>query len=96
MMEEELELLAAKIDGGVYACIEADVSLCFKNPPADLRAWYKPMRKVPSKDGYSNTLRTKCSIRPEKASFKCWNGDRQPMSIDQIKLLDWPSSTFAA
>ena len=52
-------------------------------------------KKESAKEGYANTLRTKCTIGEEKASFKCWDGEKKPLTISEIRSIDWPSSTFA-
>ena len=41
-------------------------------------------------------MRCTCTISDEKASSKCWNGNtRQLAEIEEIKHIDWPSSSFA-
>ena len=84
------------IDEGVYSWIAASPEKCFKTVPKDLEGMFKSLRKEPSKEGYCSTMRTKCTISEDKASFKCWNGNtRQPMGVEEIKRIDWPNSSFA-
>ena len=98
-MTEELEKLAAKIDEAVYGIVETDSGRLFKNPPKDLASWYKSIKKEASKMEYASTLRTKCTFGGDKASFKCWDGDRRPLSFEDIKnrlaqLHVWVRSNF--
>ena len=65
------------------------------SPPKDISYWYKSIKKEASKDGYSDTLRTKCTITEQRASFTCWDGDRRAMSTSGIKKNNWPQSPFA-
>ena len=95
IMNAELEEVVSKIDDAVYKWIAANPNRYFKTPPKDFDSWYKSPKKVPAKDGYANTLRTKCTIGEEKASFKCWDADKKQLTISEIRGIDWPSSTFA-
>ena len=70
IMNSELEQVVAKIDDTVYKWIAANPNRYFKTPPKDFDSWYKSPRKESAKEGYANTLRPKCTINEEKASFK--------------------------
>ena len=89
----ELERVADKIDSDVRGFIEKNSDRYFKTPPKE--DWYKSIKKEPSKEGYDGTLRTKLTIKEDSCSFKCWDGDKKPMTIEQIKALDWPSTGIA-
>ena len=95
MMNEKLHNLVNKIDSDVFNAICKESNRYFKTPPKDLGSWYKSLRKEASKEGYTDTLRTKCTISEDRASFKCWDEDRRPMSISDIRKINWPQSTFA-
>ena len=95
IMNAELEEVVSKIDDAVYKWIAANPNRYFKTPPKDFDSWYKSPRKALTKEGYANTLRTKCTIGEEKASFKCWDADKKQLTISEIRGIDWPSSTFA-
>ena len=89
----ELQQLGNKIDTEVRSYIEKNFDRYFKNPPKD--DWYKSIIKESSKDGYEGTLRTKVTIKEDKVSFKCWDQDRNLMTVEQIKAIHWPSTGFA-
>ena len=95
IMNSELEEVVAKIDDAVYRWIAANPTRYFKTPPRDFDSWYKSPKKASTKEGYANTLRTKCTIGDEKASFKCWDGDKKALTISELRSIDWPSSSFA-
>ena len=94
VLTEELEALCSKIDDAVRGAVEKDPNRYFKGPLKE--DWYKPLKKEPSKEGYASTMRTKLTIGEERCSFKCWDADKNPMSIGQIKALHWPTTAFAA
>ena len=95
IMNEDLDKLVTKIDTDVFNWVSKDSNRYFKTPPKDLMSWYKSLRKASSKEGYSDTLRTKCTIADDKASFKCWDEDRKSMTVADIRKISWPQSTFA-
>ena len=95
IMNAELEDVVSKIDDAIYKWIEGNPTRYLKTPPKDLASWYKSPRKESNKEGYASTLRTKCTIDDQKASFKCWDGDRKPISITELREIEWPNSTFA-
>ena len=35
------------------------------------------------------------AIRDSSCSFKCWDANKKPMTIQEIKDIHWPSTTFA-
>ena len=69
-MNEELSNPVDKIDTDVFNWIPEESNRFFKTPPKDLGSWYKPLGKEASQEGYSDTLRTKCTTSDGKASFK--------------------------
>ena len=89
----ELDNLCTKIDSEVRGFIEKKPDRYFKNPPKE--DWYKSIKKESSKEGYEGTLRTKVTIKEDKVSFKCWDADRNHMTLEQIKAIQWPSTSFA-
>ena len=93
ILTEELEALCAKLDDSVRGCIEKDPDRYFRTPPKE--DWYKPFKKEASKEGYASTMRTKLTISEEGCSFKCWDDKKQPMTLEQVKSIHWPSTTFA-
>ena len=95
MINGDLRNLVDKIDTDVFTWISKDSNRYFKTPPKDLASWYKSLRKEASKEGYSDTLRTKCTISEDKASFKCWDEERRQMSVSEIRKINWPQTTFA-
>ena len=40
-------------------------------------------------------MRTKVTIKEDKVSFKCWDQNRNPMTVEQIKAIQWPTTGFA-
>ena len=44
---------------------------------------------------YSDTMRTKCTIREEKAAFKRWDAERRQMHIAEIRQINWSQPMFA-
>ena len=95
IMNEDLNKLVTKIDNDVFNWVSSDSNRYFKTPPKDLTSWYKSLRKEASKEGYSDTLRTKCTIAEDKVSFKCWDADKHQMTIAEIRKINWPQSSFA-
>mgnify|MGYP003323837295 CR=1 FL=1 len=95
IMNDQLEKLVNKVDDAVLAWVKANPERYFKNPPKDLTEWYKSLRKEAAKEGYANTLRCKCTMGENKASFKCWDADRNLMTYDEIRNIDWPESVLA-
>ena len=93
VLTPELERLADKIDTEVRGFIEKNSERYFKTPPKE--DWYKSVKKAPSKEGYEGTLRTKLTIKEDSCSFKCWDAAKKPMTIEQIKALDWRSTGIA-
>ena len=89
----ELDNLCTKIDSEVRGFIEINPDRYFKNPPKE--DWYKSLKKESSKEGYDGTLRTKVTIKEDKCSFKCWDEDRKLMSFEQVKAIQWPTTSFA-
>ena len=89
----ELQQLGTKIDTEVKGFIEKNSERYFKNPPKD--DWYKSIIKESSKERYEGTLRTKVTIKADKVSFKCWDQNRNPMTVEQIKAIQWPTTGFA-
>ena len=84
-----------KIDALVLEWINKDVHRYFKNAPKDISSLYKSLRKEATKEGYANTLLAKCTITSTKASFRCWDGDKNPMTVAGIKDIEWPNFAFA-
>ena len=37
----------------------------------------------------------RATIKEDKASFKCWDQNRNPMTVEQIKAIQWPTTGFA-
>ena len=93
VLTDELEQVCTKIDTEVRSAIEKDTTKHFKNPPKD--DWFNSLKKEPSKEGYEGTMGTKLTIRDSSCSFKCWDANKKPMTIQEIKDLHWPSTTFA-
>ena len=40
-------------------------------------------------------MRTQLTIAEKRCSFKCWDENKQLLTLDQIKAIHWPSTTFA-
>ena len=59
-----------------------------RNAPSDLGSWYKSVKKTASKEGYADTLRTKCTIEDKRASFKCWDAERKLMTPEEIRAIE--------
>ena len=95
VMTEEMQNMVTNIDKEVLDWISNDTAKYFMTPPKDISSWYKSVKKEASKEGYSDTLRTKCTITEEKNSSKCWDGDKRAMSTGDIKKINWPQSSFA-
>ncbi|MDA8583821.1 hypothetical protein N9L68_06290 [bacterium] len=95
VMTEVMQTMVTNIDKEVLDWTSNDTARYFKSPPKDIPSWYKSVNKEASKEGYSDTLRTTCTIIGEMASFKCWYGDRSAISTGDIKNINWPPSTFA-
>ena len=93
ILTDELEALCVKIDDSVRYCIEKDPDRYFKTPPKE--DWYKPLKKEASKEGYASSMRTKLTIGETRCSFKCWAARKEPMTLEQVKSIQWPSTAFA-
>ncbi|MDA8583356.1 hypothetical protein N9L68_03960 [bacterium] len=62
VMTEEMHNMVTNIDKDVLDWISNATTRYFKTPPTYLSSWYKSVKQESSKEGYSDTLRTKCTI----------------------------------
>ena len=93
----ELERLAAHIDEVVQAAVTQNPTTWYSKVPKNLENLYNSCRRAASKEGYTDLLRTKCSLRERSASFKAWDLEKQTqLTVDQLKTeVDWPNSAMA-
>ena len=96
-MTPQLGDLADHQDEMVQRIVGANPTTWFSKPPKNLDTLYNSARRPASKEGYSDTFRTKCSLREKSASFKAWDLEkREPLKVDQLKSdVDWPNSACA-
>ena len=59
----DLERLAAHIDQVVQAAVTQNPTTWYSKVPKNLENLYNSCRRAASKEGYSDTFRTKCSLR---------------------------------
>ncbi len=92
-----LERLAAHIDEVVQRQVQASPTTWYSKVPRNLESLYNSCRRAASREGYSDTFRTKCSLREKSASFKAWDLEKQTqLTVDQLKQeVDWPNSAMA-
>ena len=93
----ELEKLADHIDSVIQKQVQANPSTWYSKVPKNLENLYNSCRRPASKDGYSDTFRTKASLREKSASFKAWDLEKAcALSVGQLKTeVDWPNSAMA-
>mgnify|MGYP003316692775 CR=1 FL=1 len=92
----ELERLAAHIDDVVQAAVTQNPTTWYSKVPKNLENLYNSCRRTASKEGYTDTFRTKCSMREKSASFKAWDLERRTaLTVNDLKSLDWPNSRMA-
>ena len=93
----ELAKLADWIDECVQRQVMASPATWYRQVPKALDSLYNSCRRTASKKGYSDTFRTKCSLREKSASFKAWDLEKQvQLTVDQLKNeVDWPNSEMA-
>ena len=94
-MTPELAKLAEWIDECIQRQVKENPATWFsKVPKAQL---YNSCHRTASKEAYSDTFRTKCSLREKSASFKAWDLEKQvQLTVDQLKNeVDWPNSEMA-
>ncbi len=93
----ELERLAAHIDDVVQAAVTQNPSTRYSKVPKNLENLHNSCRRAASKEGYTDLLRTKCSLRERSASFKAWDLEKATqLTVDQLKTeVDWPNSAMA-
>ena len=69
----------------------------YSKVPKNIDSLYNSCRRAASKEGYSDTFRTKLSLRERSASCKAWDLEKgAQMSVDELKQLDWPNTAIAA
>ena len=93
----ELEKLATWIDCVIQKQVQSTPTTWYSKVPKNLESLYNSCRRAASKEGYSDTFRTKCSLREKSASFKAWDLEKQTqLTVDQLKQeVDWPNSAMA-
>ena len=93
----QLSKLADHLGAMIPKVVGANPTQWFSKTPKNLDALYTSARRPASKEGYSDTFRTKCSLREKSASFKAWDLERrEQLSVDQLKAeVDWPNSCMA-
>ena len=93
----ELESLANHIDGVIQKQVQSSPTTWYSKVPKNLEGLYNSCRRAASKEGYSDTLRSKCSLREKSASFTAWDLEKQTqLTVDQLKQeVDWPNSEMA-
>ena len=93
----DLERLAAHIDAVVQEHVTLTPCAWYSKIPKNLENLYNSCRRTASKEGYTDTFRTTCSLREKSASFKAWDLEKQAqLSVDQLKSeVDWPNSAMA-
>ena len=93
----ELEKLAAYIDEAVQRQVQASPTTWYSKVPKNLENLYNSCQRTASKEGLSDTFRTKASLREKSASFKAWDLEKQvQLTVDQLKNeVDWPGSAMA-
>ena len=69
-MTPQLGDLADHLDEMVQRIVGANPTQWFSKPPKNLDTLYNSARRPASKEGYTDTFRTKCSLRDKSASFK--------------------------
>lgn len=70
--------------------MEIDTS---RPPPKE--DFYKSLTKEASKEGNASTMRIKLAVGEDRCSFKCWDENKQLLTVGQINAVHWPSTTFA-
>ena len=93
----ELEKLANHIDSVIQKQVQANPSTWYSKVPKNLENLYNSCRRPASKEGYSDTFRTKASLREKSASFKAWDLEKGcALTVGQLKNeVDWPNSAMA-
>ena len=93
----DLEKLASWIDEVVQRQVQANPTTWYSKVPKNIESLYNSCRRTASKEGYTDTFRTKCSMREKSASFKAWDLEKQTqLTVDQLKQeVDWPNSEMA-
>ena len=85
-MTPQLGDLADHLDEMVQRIVGANPTTWFSKPPKNLDTLYNSARRPASKEGYSDTFRTKCSLRDKSASFKAWDLEaRSQITVDALK-----------
>ena len=70
---DQLQKLAEHIDSVVQKQVQTSPSTWYSKVPKNLENLYNSCRRPASKEGYSDTFRTKASLREKSASFKAWD-----------------------
>ena len=64
----ELEQLATWIDSVIQKQVQSSPTTWYSKVPKNLETLYNSCRRTASKEGYTDTFRTKCSMRVKTAS----------------------------
>ena len=82
----ELEKLAGWIDEVVQRQVQSSPTTWYSKVPKNLENLYNSCRRPASREGYSDTFRTKASLREKSASFKAWDLEKAcALSVAQLK-----------
>ena len=93
----QLAKLAEHLDAVIQKTVGANPTTWYSKAPKNLDTLYNSARRTASKEGYTDTFRTKCSLRERSASFKAWDLEKKTqLAVDQLKNeVDWPNSCMA-
>ena len=81
----------------MQAQVTASPQTWYSKQPKNLENLYNSCRRAGSKEGYSDTFRTKLSLREKSASCKAWDLEKgTQMTVDELKNQDWPNTAIAA
>ena len=96
-MTPELEKLSVWIDECVQRQVITSPATWYSKVPKNVMDLYNSCRRAANKEGFSDTFRTKCSLREKTASFKAWDLEKQAqLTVPQLKHeVDWPNSAMA-
>ncbi len=93
----DLERLAARNDAVVQEQVTTTPCAWYSKTPKNLESNYNSCRRAASKEGLSDTFRTKCSLCEKSASNKAWDLKKHTqLTVYQLKNeVDWSNRAMA-
>ena len=92
----ELEKLAEHIDHVIQQTVGENPLNYYTKLPKNVESLFNSIRRVATKDGFTDLFRTKCSFRAKSTSFRAFDLEaKKQLTVDELKALDWPNSEMA-